>query len=179
MNKRWWGAWVLSLAMIFAAGAAASAEDGAAPDIELQDLAGDMVRLSSFEGRSPVLLVFWTTWCPYCTRQIPNINQLEEAFGPDELAVLAVNSGQRRAQVLDHVRHTGIRYRVLLDPDQTAGEAYGVTGYPYMVLIDRDGRIIFTSYGVTQLLVDRIQDLTRQAREAENALQPGPDPGVR
>jgi len=133
-----------------------------APDLELKDLAGQTVKLSSFRGKSPVLLVFWTTWCPYCTKQIPNINQLEDAFGPDELAVLAINSGESRSEVAGHVQRTGMRYRVLLDKDDQAIEAYGVTGFPYMVLISREGNIAGVDYGVTSRLVDKIRMLVGQ-----------------
>jgi peroxiredoxin len=133
-----------------------------APGLELEDLAGRTVKLSSFRGKTPVLLVFWTTWCPYCTKQIPNINQLEDAFGPDELAVLAVNSGEGRTKVAGHVQKTGMRYRVLLDKDDRAIEAYGVTGFPYMVLISREGNIAGVDYGVTSRLVDKIRLLTGQ-----------------
>ncbi len=134
-----------------------------APDLELKDLAGQTVKLSSFQGKTPVLLVFWTTWCPYCTKQIPYINQLEDAFGPEELAVLAVNSGESRSEVAEHVQKTGMRYRVLLDKDDQAIEAYGVTGFPYMVLISREGNIAGVDHGVTSRLVGKIRMLTGQS----------------
>lgn len=158
----------LLLAALICAAPPAAASEGSAPGFELQDLSGQTITLSAFRGKSPVLLVFWTTWCPYCARQIANINQMEEAFGPDELAVLAVNGGEDRARVLAHVKRSDIRYRVLLDPEAKAGEAYGVTGYPYMVLIDMDGNIAATDYGVTTRLVDRIRVLTDAARAEAN-----------
>lgn len=150
------------VAAVLMAGSAVAAEHSA-PTFKLKDLAGDTVQLSSFRDKSPVLLVFWATWCPYCAKQIPNVNQLEDAFGPDELAVLAVNSQESRGQVLEYVKQRGVRYRVLLDTRGRVTEKYGVSGFPFMVLIDASGNIAATDYGVTTRLVDKIRSIIDSA----------------
>ena len=40
-----------------------------APEITLDDVYGNTVSLSSFQGRS-VVLVFWASWCPDCRAEV-------------------------------------------------------------------------------------------------------------
>ncbi|MBP9733643.1 MAG: TlpA family protein disulfide reductase [Candidatus Omnitrophica bacterium] len=160
--KKLFGFTVMLIAAILTAGSAIAAEPSA-PTFKLKDLAGKTVRVSSFRDKSPVLLAFWATWCPYCMKQIANLNQLEDAFGPDELAVLAVNSREGRGKVLEYVKQRGIRYRVLLDAKGLVTEKYGVSGFPFMVLIDTNGNIAATDYGVTTRLVDKIRSIIDSA----------------
>ena len=46
-----------------------------APNFSLKDLTGKTVNFKAYKGRN-VLLVFTTTWCPYCKREIPELKKL-------------------------------------------------------------------------------------------------------
>ena len=52
------------------------ASTGPAADFTLPDLDGRPVTLGPLLGKTPVLLVFWATWCPECKAAIPEINAL-------------------------------------------------------------------------------------------------------
>lgn len=138
---------------------ALAAADSSAPDFQLRDLEGRQVTLSSFEGKVPVLLAFGATWCPYCTRQVPKLNQLKADLGSDEVVILGVDSGEPRARVEEHVRKLGIRYPMLLDSDSKVAKRYGVDSIPFLVLIDRNGNIVRGEYGVSERLIKTIQAL--------------------
>ena len=45
--------------------------DRKVPDFELPDMDGKMVRFSSFLGKKPVLLNFWTKTCKPCLEEMP------------------------------------------------------------------------------------------------------------
>ncbi len=45
-----------------------------APDFVLQDTEGKTHRLSDYRGK-PVIINFWTTWCPPCREEIPSMNR--------------------------------------------------------------------------------------------------------
>ena len=66
-----------------------------APNFEAQDLDGNMVRLSDFQGR-PVIVNFWATWCTACKAEIPALQSVFEEMQDEGLVVLGVGWGERR-----------------------------------------------------------------------------------
>jgi len=122
-------------------GAATAPVEGAlAPDLMLQDLDGELIKLSDLRGR-PVLLNFWTTWCGYCRAERSTLQQLHEQYGEDELAVLAVAIGEDRTLLRSFVREQGLTYSILLDEDGRVSRSYKVRGIPASFFIDREGVI--------------------------------------
>lgn len=123
--------------------------DRQGPDFRLpalDDSAG-LLRLSEQYRETPVLLVFWATWCPSCVKEIPQLNALHEKWGPDRLRILAVNVRESREKLTDFAQRRGIRYPVLLDETGGAAAAYEVTGLPVAVVLAKGGEILY--YGIT------------------------------
>jgi peroxiredoxin len=121
--------------------------EGSLPaDFTLPDLDGQPVALNRFLGKTPVLLVFWATWCPECKAAIPEINAM--ATGPlaAKLQVLGLDFRESREKVANAVKARGIRYPVLLDEKGQVARAYGVVGIPTYVLIGRDGKVIYREH---------------------------------
>lgn len=113
-----------------------------APDFVLKDLYGNNVRLSDYLGRNPVLLVFGTTWCPYCRSQIPLINDIYSKYGGKGLVVLNVDISESADRIMSFAKQHKIAYPVLLDSDAKVSRQYRVVGVPANVLIARDGSIV-------------------------------------
>jgi len=130
------------------AGAAAAPGEGSdlPADFTLPDLEGRAVTLGPFLGKTPVLLVFWATWCPECKAAIPEINAM--ATGPlaEKLRIFGLDFRESREKVALAVKSRGIRYPVLLDERGQAARAYGVVGIPTYVLIGRDGKVAYREH---------------------------------
>ena len=129
------------------AGAAVpDASGGPAADFTLPDLDGRSVTLGPLLGKTPVLLVFWATWCPECKAAIPEINAL--ATGPlaGKVQIFGLDFRESREKVALAVKARGIRYPVLLDERGQAARAYGVVGIPTYILIDRNGNIAWRKH---------------------------------
>ncbi len=116
-----------------------------APDFELPDLNGNLVRLSQFRGR-PVLLNFWATWCPPCRKEMPDLQAFSEKYG-DRIQVLGVNldfAAQlevTNADVLEFLDEYHVTYLNLRDPIGESVSRYRLTGYPVSYWIDEKGFI--------------------------------------
>jgi peroxiredoxin len=122
------------------------ASTGPAADFSLPDLDGRQVTLGKFFGKTPVLLVFWATWCPECKAAIPEINALTTGPLAEKLQVFGLDFRESREQVALAVKSRGIRYPVLLDERGQAARAYGVVGIPTYILIDRRGNVAYREH---------------------------------
>ena len=128
---------------------AAVRDDGSmvAPDFVLQDIKGDPVRLSDYEG-SVRLVVFWTTWCAPCKEEIPMFNALQETYGPDGFKILAIAMDDGGLKVVKpFAEKYNVSYLNLIGTEEVAREFGGVVGYPTAFLIDRDGTIVESFVG--------------------------------
>ncbi|MFA5410390.1 MAG: redoxin domain-containing protein [Candidatus Omnitrophota bacterium] len=114
-----------------------------APDFKLQDTYQDIVALKDYKGEQPVLLFFWTTWCPFCERELSVLNNAYQNLVKDGIELLAINAGELPDTVTNFIQDFNLAYRVLLDRDTGISSAYGVVGVPTYVLVDKAGNIVF------------------------------------
>ena len=61
-----------------------------APDFEVNDLDGGLVRLSDHSG-DVVLVNIWATWCLPCLQEMPSMERLYQKIGGDGFEILAVS----------------------------------------------------------------------------------------
>lgn len=119
-------------------------------DFQLQDLNQETVTLSNYRDKQPVLLFFWTTWCPYCRIELKVINDRYEKLAKDGLQVLAINVGESTSKVLNFTKNYHLAFRVLLDKDATVASSYRILGVPTYILIDKKGYIRFEGHHFPQ-----------------------------
>lgn len=111
------------------------------PDVEFRTAEGGVARLNDYAGQI-VLLNFWGTWCPPCLVEIPHLIEVQEALAELGGTIIgpAVGSGSGEA-VLRFGRDRGINYPLWLSDYDTAVGRFGAAGYPFTLLIDREGVI--------------------------------------
>jgi peroxiredoxin len=115
-----------------------------AADFILQDLQQNVVILSSYQGKQPVVLFFWTTWCPYCRQELLSLNELSPQLVKQGCEVLAINVEEPAYRVGNFIKKYGIHLRVLLDKDaQVSWYSYGILGVPTYFLVNKKGDIVF------------------------------------
>lgn len=116
-----------------------------APDFLLEGLEGEPRRLSDFRG-TPVLVNFWTTWCPPCRAEAPDLQRFHEEFG-EEMVLIGVNWGESPREVRSFTERFGQTYLQLLDREGEAFVKYRLTGIPTSFFIDERGVIRGIWYG--------------------------------
>ena len=109
-----------------------------APQFELRNADGTVVRLSDFRGRV-VWINFWATWCGPCRRELPEIARLAAEFGDEDLVVLAVNQEQSATAARDFWEELGLDLPILLDSSGDVSNQYRLRGLPDNFFIDREG----------------------------------------
>ncbi|MEM5786041.1 MAG: TlpA disulfide reductase family protein [Syntrophobacteraceae bacterium] len=119
----------------------------AAPDFELQDVAGSTVSLSKFKGDKPVLIYFWATWCPHCMAVRPEVLKLRNDIPKGDLELLAINvgGGDSLAKLKRFEEAHPSTLTSLYDPEGKVARSYKVQGIPHFILIDKNGMVKYSS----------------------------------
>jgi thiol-disulfide isomerase/thioredoxin len=110
---------------------------------------GDWVNLESYRGKV-VLINFWTTWCPGCLDEMPDLIQLQRKFESSGFTVVALAvDDEGDESVSAYVRNesfsiegssTKINFPVLLGSGESADKLGFDGGLPASVLVNRDGQ---------------------------------------
>ncbi|MDC0932304.1 peroxiredoxin family protein [Arcobacteraceae bacterium] len=145
---------LIILAMIFSINNLNAVELGQkAPNFEATTISGKQVSLEQFKGKKAVWLVFWATWCPYCTKEIPALKELHKKYG-DKIEILAINIGVRDSveKSQDYKFEHDLPYDIIFSNEIT--RQYEVRGTPTQIVIDAKGVVAFKGTRVPKNITD-------------------------
>lgn len=119
-------------------------------DFQLQDLNNSTYMLSSYRGKRPVILLFWTTWCPMCREGIKKLNAMYPQLVKDDFEVLSINVREQEAKVFSFVKSNSLAFKILLDKTGNTAKDYGLVGIPTYIIIDKEGCVRFRDHFLPQ-----------------------------
>jgi peroxiredoxin len=122
----------------------------------------------SLEGE-PALLVFFKTTCETCDTTFPYLTRMREVYPTGwRLWAIAQDPAERAA---DYAKRHALSYPVLVDaPGYEVSRLYDPLATPTLFLVDRSGRVAFTSYGFAKEELNHISRLIANEIGAEPAL---------
>ena len=125
-----------------------------APLFEARTFDGGTIKLADLRGKV-VLLDFWATWCSPCVAQLPQVEQLYEAFGAnDKFAMIGMSLDWDIEKARSFLARRPLKWpQVSLGNMDTSAvvKQYGVGSIPMTVLIDPEGMIIVMGVSIDQL----------------------------
>lgn len=128
--------------------------------VAVEDLDGNVVDLARWIGRGPVVFEFWATWCPNCAALEPRMLGWQRAFG-DRVAFVAIAVGvnQHPRSIARHLEQHPVPWPTLWDGRGRAVRAFTALTTSYVVILDRDGKVVYTGSGAEQDLGPVLQRL--------------------
>ncbi len=123
-------------------------------DFILTDTEGNQKKLSDYRGKV-VILSFWASWCAPCLLELPTFAELESKYGEHGLRVIAVNvdegeEGITRAK--DFWAKEELPFPNFFDRQKQLAHKFDVEMLPSNFVIDKNGRLAFSSFGATDWL---------------------------
>ena len=141
---------LLAAALLPLCALAESAEDNEPiplPDFSLADQYGRVWTKADLAGKR-VFINVWTTWCPYCIQEMPDIQKLYEETGANEgdTVILGIDplpeDSVDAKGAADFLAGMNLTYPVLMDEDGAFSSRLPIAGYPTTVIILPDGNFL-------------------------------------
>jgi cytochrome c biogenesis protein CcmG/thiol:disulfide interchange protein DsbE len=128
------------------------------PTVKGENFASDPTEISPTTGKAQMIL-FLAHWCPHCNREAPRLAAYLKAHKgapPQNVSLTIVPTGSN-AQAPNWppsqwVVQMGIASLNTLvdDKAQTAAAAFGLSAYPFIVMVDKDGKVVERRSGEQQ-----------------------------
>jgi thiol-disulfide isomerase/thioredoxin len=111
-------------------------------------LGGGQLDWKSYRGKV-VLIDFSATWCEECMDELPKIQALYEQYKDKGFDVITVSADRTPEIAQQLVDDQGIKWATLFSPNEDErylnnpmAKHYGVFGYPTMILVGKDGKVV-------------------------------------
>ncbi|OGS52751.1 MAG: hypothetical protein A3J79_05315 [Elusimicrobia bacterium RIFOXYB2_FULL_62_6] len=102
----------------------------------LPDTAGGQMDLAAYAGK-PVLLMFFTETCPYCTKAAPFIEKMNKDHKAAGLSVLGVSLNNDPSYALGFAKRYGITFPLAYQGGKVARQ-YNARGVPFIFLLNKN-----------------------------------------
>jgi thiol-disulfide isomerase/thioredoxin len=114
-----------------------------APDATILDLQGNPVQISTLISQNKVTLVhFWTTWCPYCQKEMPYLRALYAKYKDKGLGIVAISFNEKPAVVQNYVLNNTPQFPIYTDQPVVAHKAYQIYVIPATFVVAQNGIIV-------------------------------------
>lgn len=113
---------------------------GELPDVTFTTLDGQPITVETFRGEL-VVLNFWATWCPPCLREIPELVRLHEELSDRGVVIVGVAAQSGKVEAVQEFAGAHAMSYPVWMVDDASLDKYGVVGFPFTFLIDREGQI--------------------------------------
>ena len=122
-----------------------------APAAKLETLDGKPADLSQFIGKGPVVIEFWATWCPSCKELEPAMLAAQKKYaGKVQFVGVAVSVNESPELVRRYTEKHGLAGAQFYDRKGIAIDAYDVPATSFVVVVGKNGRVVYSGLGGKQ-----------------------------
>jgi thiol-disulfide isomerase/thioredoxin len=137
--------------------------------IKDRDIKGEKFDTKSLTGKV-IVLNFWFINCPPCRQEIPDLNNLVEAYKDNKDVVFIAIALDEKYDIDDFLKTQPFNYRIVENGRYHASRV-GLNLYPTNVVVDKGGKIVFSSVSnqpanpiwMRKAINEALADKTKQA----------------
>jgi peroxiredoxin len=115
-----------------------------APDFSFTAFDGTNYSLAELKGR-PLILFFWSSHCPACTRAAPHVEALHQQHASEDLLVLGVAGFDSKDALKAKAKSLGVTFPIAISAETS--RSYGVRAIPMAFFINREGAVAASILG--------------------------------
>jgi peroxiredoxin len=138
--------------------------DNPGPTFTLQPVSDGAVPLNATPGKI-VVIDFFQTWCLPCISELPQVTGVRKDLQDRQDIQFVVAATDAGGDTPERFRSFAERHHIQLplafDAAGKAHTAFGMTGFPAVVVLDRSGRVRFTHEGYNSSEINFRRDLAQ------------------
>jgi peroxiredoxin len=132
-------------------------------DFDIVDSAGETVSFSAFDGQV-VFINFWATWCPPCIAEMPDIQDLYEAMGDQEIKFVIISLDDDFDKAKAFVERKGYTFPIYA-PHGALPQVLQSQSIPTTFVIDRQRNIVVKRQGMAKYNSQRFRNYLAKLAE--------------
>jgi thiol-disulfide isomerase/thioredoxin len=101
-----------------------------------------------YDPNKPLLIHFWTTWCPICKVEAPNIKSVSQDY---QVLTIAVDSGDN-TKIKNYLNTENLNFKVVNDMDSKLAKKFNISVYPTTFIYNKNKELVFSEVGYTSTL---------------------------
>jgi len=131
-------------------------------NIPITLISGEKLTLSEFNGKMPVYMKFWATWCQPCRAEMPHLEEIHKKYG-DKIKVLSINIdiSDSYEAVQNSIKEFGLTMPIAIDTNGELTQAFKMIGTPYHLLFDKNMNLIHRGHEADKSLDNKISLLSQ------------------
>lgn len=115
-----------------------------APEINLPDVDGKAFSTKEWKGKMYAIM-FWGSWCEHCRADMPNVVKLYNKYKDKGFEILSVAIDKDKAAWQNAIKEYNMTWKNVSDLKEWKSapvEPYHITGTPYLILVDAEGKVV-------------------------------------
>ena len=106
----------------------------------------DGTKVSVGQSGKVTVLNFWTTWCPPCRDEMPELEKFAKN-NQQKVDFYAINIQESAEKISDFMDKNKFTMPVLLDTDGAVGKKFQITAIPTTIIVNKHGVVKYRKSG--------------------------------